>query len=190
MQDINFKKIFLVTMVISLVISALIGIIVFLLGEFGTTETKLLLTTLIIGIYSLTGLCSASLYEKMKFLPFALFGIVISVMGFFITLLTIWNAIGLKNIWKMVIILIILAASSAHISLLLLIDSENVLVNGSLLSTFIAIMFVALMLIIAVLNNFEDTGEFYFRIVGVFAILDVIGTIVTPILNKFYSIKN
>lgn len=67
MQDINFKKILLVTMIIYLVISALIGIIVFLFGEFWDTAIKLLLTTLIIGIYILTGLCSSSLYEKRKF---------------------------------------------------------------------------------------------------------------------------
>jgi hypothetical protein len=45
------------------------------------------------------------------------------------------------------------------------------------------------MFIILVLNEAHDMGEFYFRLLGVFAILDVLGTIVTPILNKVYSIQ-
>ena len=65
-QNFDFKKIFLITMVISLSISALIGIFVFLLGDFGETDFKLLMTTLTIGGYSLTGLCCSVLYEKRK----------------------------------------------------------------------------------------------------------------------------
>lgn len=90
----------------------------------------------------------------------------------------------------MVILFFILAVSTSHISLLLLIHSENKFVSGALLSTIIAIMFVVLILIIGVLNSFKDTGEFYVRLLGVFAILDVLGTIVKPILNKLYVIKS
>jgi hypothetical protein len=191
-QNFNFKKTFLVTMIISLSISALIGIFVFLFGDFGETEFRLLMTTLTIGGYSLTGLCCSVLYEKRKFTPLALSGIMISVIGFIYTVLVIWEAIDLDNdfTWKALIIFIILAASTAHSCLLLLIKSEKSLVNGALSGTIIFISIVALMLIILALNEFDDVGEFYFRLLGVFAILDVLGTIVTPILNKVYSIQH
>lgn len=179
-------------MIISLSISALIGIFVFLLGDFGETEFRLLMTTLTIGGYSLTGLCCSVLYEKRKFTPLALYGMIISIIGFLYTVLVIWEAIDFDNdfTWQALIILIVLAASTAHSCLLLLIKSEKSLVNGALSATIIFISIVALMLIILVLNEFGDVGEFYYRLLGVFAILDVLGTIVTPILNKVYSIQH
>jgi len=189
-QNFNFKKTFLITMIVSLSISALIGIFVFLFGDFGETEFKLLMTTLTIGGYSLTGLCCSVLYEKRKFTSLALSGMVISIIGFLYTVLVIWEAIDLDDSWKALIIFIVLAASTAHACLLLLIKTEKSLVNGALSATIIFISIVALMLIILVLNEFDDVGEFYFRLLGVFAILDVLGTIVTPILNKVYSIQH
>ncbi len=188
-QNFNFKKTFLITMIISLSISALIGIFVFLFGDFGETEARLLLTTLTIGGYSLTGLCCSVLYEKRKFTILALSGMVVSVIGFLFTVLVIWEAIDLDYSWKALIIFIVLATSTAHSCLLLLIKSDKSLVNGSLSATIIFISIVALMLIILVLGEF-DIGEFYFRLLGVFAILDVLGTIVTPILNKVYSLQH
>ncbi len=191
-QNFNFKKTFLSMMIISLSISALIGIFIFLLGDFGETEFRLLMTTLTIGGYSLTGLCCSVLYEKRKFTPLALSGMVVSIIGFLYTVLVIWEAIDFGNYFtlKALIILIVLAASTAHSCLLLLIKSEKSLVNSALSATIIFVSIVALMLIILVLNKFDGVGEFYFRLLGVFAILDVLGTIVTPILNKVYSIQH
>ncbi len=191
-QNFNFKRTFLITMIVSLSISALIGIFIFLFGDFGETEARLLLTTLTIGGYSLTGLCCSVLYEKRKFTPLALSGMIISIIGFLYTVLVIWEAIDLDHdfTWKALIIFIVLAASTAHSCLLLLIKSEKSLVNSALSGTIIFISIVALMLIILVLNEFDNVGEFYFRLLGVFAILDVLGTIVTPILNKVYSIQH
>ena len=190
-QNFNFKKIFLITMIISLSISALIGVFVFLFGDFGETEFRLLMTTLTIGGYSLTGLCCSVLYEKRKLAPLALFGIVISVIGFIYTILLIWEFIDFwdEDSWKALIIFLVLAFSTAHSCLLLLIKSNKSLVNIALSATLIFISIVALMLIIMVLNEF-DLGEFSFRLLGVFAILDVLGTIITPILNKVYSLKH
>lgn len=183
-QKFNFKKIFLVTMIISLSVSALIGIFVFLFGDFKETEFRMLTTTLAIGGYSLTGLCCSALYEKRKFTSLALFGMIISVIGFFYTVLVIWKAIGIEDSWKALIIFVILAFSTAHSSLLLLIKPKKALVYGVLSATVIFILIVALMLIKPVLNEFPGPGEFYYRVLGVFAILDVLGTILVPILNK------
>ena len=67
---VNLRKTFLITMIISLSISALIGIIIFLFGDFGDSEVKILLTTLSIGGFSLTGLCCSVLYEKKNIFNF------------------------------------------------------------------------------------------------------------------------
>lgn len=189
-QNFNFKKVFLITMIISLSISALIGIFLFLFGKFGEIEAKLLITTLTIGFYSLTGLCCSVLYERRKSIPLALSGIMISIIGFLFTILVIWGVINLKNSWKPMTIFIILTISFAHSSLLSLIKSEKRLVNTILLTTIIFIFIVALMLINLVLDEIRmRNGELYYRLLGVFAILDVLGTIIIPILNKVYAIN-
>ena len=84
---------------------------------------------------------------------------------------------------------IILSASIAHSSLLLLITSRKTIVNVSLMLTLLFISIVALMLIILVLSRFDMNFEFYYRLLGVFAILDVLGTIVTPITLKVTSLN-
>ena len=188
-ENTNFKKVFLITMIISFSISALIGIIIFLLGNFGEIEARILFTTLTIGGFSLTALCSSTLYEKHRYVPFSATGMIVAVVGFFITTLAIWEILDLEDIWKVIIISIILSASIAHSSLLLLIKSRKTIVNVLLMLTLLFISIVALMLIILVLSEFDMDFEFYYRLLGVFAILDVLGTIVTPIALKVTSMN-
>ena len=91
--DVNFKKVFLISLIVALSISAFLGIIIFLTGNFGKTELKILLTTLTIGGFSLTGLCCAILLEKKRFPFFAVIGMLFSVFGFLITTSLIWKII-------------------------------------------------------------------------------------------------
>lgn len=186
---IQFKRTFLLTMIVSLSISALIGIIIFLFGDFGETEAKLLMTTLTVGGYSLTGLCCSVLYERRKYNGLAVSGMIISVIAFLYSLLAIWEVIELDNAFtgEALMTLAILAFSTAHASLLLLITSGRPVVNVALAATMLFIALVAGMLIGLVLNGFGAVSEFFYRLLGVFAILDVLGTIVTPILHKVYS---
>ncbi|MDX1331403.1 MAG: hypothetical protein R3252_00115, partial [Robiginitalea sp.] len=82
MVDINYKKYFLRTLIVALVISAVIGIVIFLVGDFGETEIKLLFTTLAIGGFSLTGLSSSTIHNRAELKLFALIGMLISVLAF------------------------------------------------------------------------------------------------------------
>ncbi len=185
----SLKKVFLITMVVSLSISALIGIFVFLVGNFGDTELNILLTLLALGGYSLTSLASSALYERNKSNPLALSGVVISVVGFLYTVLGIWEIFEFNDSRsKFLIILIVLAASIAHASLLLLIKPCNRFVRGTLAATMVFIAIIVALLIVLVFRDF-DVGDFYIRLLGVFAILDALGTFVTPILNKVYSMQ-
>ena len=185
-QQLSIGGLFLVSLIASLSISALIAIFVFLLGDFGDTEIKLLISTLTIGGYSLTGLCGSVLYERRIFTPLALAGIIVSVIGFLVTVGATWEIIDFNDVWKPVAILAILGFSIAHGSLLLLARSDQNLVNRLLAATMAFIVIVALMLIYLVLAE-ADVDELYFRLLGVFAVLDVLGTIVTPILRKISS---
>lgn len=50
-------------------------------------------------------------------------------------------------------------------------------------ATIIFICVVAFMFLILIVGEF-DNDEFFYRLLGVFVILDIVGTTVTPILNR------
>ncbi|MGS2739447.1 hypothetical protein [Sinomicrobium sp. M5D2P17] len=183
MQHVNYKKLFLRLLIAALCISAAIGIFVFLAGDYGDTEIKILLTTLSLVGYSLSALCCSTIYERDSLKNFSFIGMVISGIGFLVTITAIWEFMDTEDIYKTVITFMILATAFGHISLLLLIKPKNDTIKYLLMATVIFVCIVAVMLIYATAIDF-DVEEFYFRLLGVFTILDVLGTIATPIANK------
>lgn len=197
-QKFNFKKSFLMTMIISLTISAFIGIIIFLFGSFGDTEFRILLTTLSLAGFSLAGLCCSLLYEKRKYIKFSMFAIGSIILGFLFSILLIWEFVyffrwGLElTIWaELFLTLLVLSFSFAHMSLILLINVKKKLDKYLLYLTLLFIAIVASMLIYLIFRiGINEPGELFFRLLGVFAILNVLGTIVTPMLNKIYTYED
>jgi len=187
----NIKKIFLIVMVVALSISAFIGIFIFLIGDFGEIEGKILLTTLSLGVFSLTAMSSAILYDKHKLTSFSIIGMIVALLGFLMATSAIWEIVDYSNshFFRMLIISVIISFSIAQSSLLLLINSEDSEFNISLTLTLINISIVSLMLIHLVLIDFEINSSSYYRVLGAFAILDVLGTITTPIISKIKSMK-
>jgi hypothetical protein len=182
----DLKKIFLIGLIVSLSLTALIAIGIFIGGKFGKTEGRVLTSTLAVGIYSLTGLCNSVLLNKQKGAVLALFGIVISLIAFFVNIATIWEMQGLEATWKPCLSLLILSVASGHASLLLATcPSAKPLATVSLYSTMVFIGIVAGMLLYLILqSNFIHMEEGFYRALGVFSVLNVLGTIVTPILKK------
>lgn len=187
-QQFSVRRVFLLLLIISLSASAVIAIAIFLLGSFGTLQLKVLFTTFIIGVFSLTGLCSSALYDRKIFLPLAFSGLACSVVSFILTTFLIWEFIDFSSdVGKLLAISVILSISIAHSSLLFLIIPTNKSVQISQAATIVFIAIVCIMLILLVLFELNTVGEFYFRLLGVFAVLDILGTIITPILRKINS---
>jgi len=191
MQRSSLKKIFLKSVIISLLLSAFTGIIVFLVGDLTDLEIKVLFTLLVIVSYSLTGLSAAALYEKKGASFSAISGIIFSVVGLIYFTLLIWGGSGsdVFDLYKSVLTFIIVPVAFAHSSLLLMITTKNVLIKNIVTATNYVIFILALMLLIPIWNELDNVGDFYFRLIGVFAILDVLGTILIPILKKVYAVE-
>jgi len=179
------RQLLLYFVIFSLSLSALVAIFAFLIGDFGDTETRIVLTTLAIGAFSLSGLCCSGLYDQKKNLPVAFLGLLSSAIALLISLITIWELIDFTDIWRVLSVAIIFAVSTAHSALLLSARPGQKIVQTStrITSAFIAI--VALMLIVVVIWGDNELGDFFYRLLGVFAVLDVLGTVVTPLLRKF-----
>ncbi len=188
-NNIQLKKIFLRILIGSLSASALVGIIIFLLGKFGDIEEKILATTLVIGACSLLGLCNTSIFQKEKVRWLGVTGVALSVTALIYSLALIWVHNDSRVVMRIFASLIIWTVTVSHICLLLLINCADSIVKKVLNAAIVFILTVSVMLSIIVWAD-KITNDFYFRLLGVFAILDVLGTIVTPILNKVQSVKH
>lgn len=182
----NARKLFLLTLIGSLTVTALIAIIIFLSGEFGDTQGKLLFTTLAVGVYSLTGLCCTSLYDKQRYTVPASLGLIASVAGFIIALFTIWGERFTQTDWRLTSTSLIVAVTFAHASLLLLINTAKRITQLVRALTLGCITVVAGLLIYMIFGG-NDELDILLRLVSVFAVLDVLGTILTPLLRKVES---
>ena len=187
MIESDWKKPFLISLIGSLCISAFIGVIIFLIGNFGELEMRILGTTISIGIFSLIGLFFANLCEKNKVLLFSSTGLIFTILGFLINVLFIWDLLDDEIYWKSMLIFIIITLSALHAALIMLLKSNN-LVNTSIMATLLMIGLVAIFLISLVILD-GDVSAFVFRILGAIAILDGLGTIVTPLLKRFTKLE-
>lgn len=174
-------------MLLFLALSAITGVFSVLTLTFGEIQGRILLTTISLGVYSLTGLCGAAILERPKLRGLAAFGIGISILGGAFAVLTNW---GLVGAWEVVLrgrfFFLITAVSIAHVSLLMRIATSQSLVIRARWYTIAAIGVVACLLlgIVAVPESITVSWQ----LLLIFGILDVTGTIGTPILHA--TMKN
>ena len=189
------KKFFLIKLLASLVVSGAIGIIILLIGDFNETQRKMLFTALAVGAFSLTGLASGSRPSSLLLWPIPLLGIVASVAALAVIILRIWDRMDILAFrsltqyadWerKLVITTLVLAVSLAHMSLLAALEPANSMVSYCRGAALLAVAAMGALLIGVVLQGIDVHSEgFYYRLLGVVAILDVLGTASLSILAR------
>lgn len=182
------RRVAIVAIVLSLVVAAALGILALLSREFGETQGKIMLTTLVIAAFSITALCHLAIAARtLRWLGYV--GIVASAAAVVPPLVLIWASPDHvdENPWlKALGVLTTLAVSLAHANLLLLLATRrDTAVRIGLGLTVLAIAAVAVMFWIVILSDGRIPGENedYWRALGVIGILDVLGTIALPVLG-------
>ncbi len=173
-------RIFLWVLIFSLVASGLVGIAVFLFADFNPREMKILFSTLDIGACSLAGLCCATIFET-RYRWFSIFGIAIVIVTMGLLLYTIWWWERLEN-FNLVLTSVIFSATCSHIALTLLTKNPTRLVSWVLGFTVFSIALLGIMLTVMVW--YDNVSELFYRLLGVCGILDVLGTIISPIISR------
>ncbi len=192
------KKDILKLVIISLCISAFMGIIIVLSGEFGELEEKILETSCTIFGLSITGLCCSALYGKERYKSFSILGMITTLFACIWFILEIWDCLdpflffltsNSDFISRMSFTLILLTPSLAHISLILLIKNYNLTIT-SIKNYTILFSIILDIMILNIIWELIDVHEieFYGRLIAVLVILVTLGTIVAPILNKVYKV--
>ena len=167
-------------------LAALMGVAVLLgAGDFGETEFRILLTTLILGCASLVVLC----YAVTDGTPYRLVGAAGAVADLVASVLALgltwgaWDVMGTDSFLKTFGVATVAALTLAQVCLLLGLSGRRPSVMPLLwltvaLATLLGVTVSAMVL---GLGGGEGTARF----VGVVAILDVLGTVVTIALAAF-----
>lgn len=178
--------------IISFSLAAVVGIIALLSGDFGETQGRIVLTTLLLGATSITALCHLAIADRaMRIVGFV--GLVASTVTLVAGLVLIWrdwDSPGFDEWLKVFATAGVIAVSFAHANLLLLLAGRRrAIIRIGLMITLVMIAIVAIMIILPIVSEGDIPGseneEWYWRLFGVVGILDVLGTVVVPVLAIF-----
>jgi hypothetical protein len=160
-------------------IAALLGILALLgPGEFGETQGRVVLTTVVVGLESLAVLCYLALAgHRMAGVGAA--GGVVSLVCAATALWLVWVPWEWQadEPWRLFASTLVLALTLAQASLLIAVADRHHL-RGPLVGTLAVAAVVAAMVIGPILEESFPESEGYWRLLGILAILDVLGTIV------------
>lgn len=180
-KSINPKRTGLQVLIVSVVISAALAIFSLLRGEFSDTDGNILMTALSISAASVLTLSNGIVLEQGRNKPLATLAIIVSVVGFGILILTIWNRFDHEELFQIAISTIFVGTTLTHWSL---VSIARVPARFRLLqlSAFPLSGVLAAFLIGLVwgLEEGSQTGQ----ITGVVGILTVAISIILPVLQR------
>ncbi|MHC4931506.1 MAG: hypothetical protein ACYTGV_04875, partial [Planctomycetota bacterium] len=110
------KRLALRLLIVSVGISAILGIYALLVGDFGELEVRILLTSLSVSGASILSMACGVAWERdrLGFLPRA--GVLLAVASCALTVVGIWAEINEEEFWKCVGSATIVAVALAHSS--------------------------------------------------------------------------
>lgn len=180
-----FRRVAIIVIIVSLSITAVIGILTLVTGSFGPVQEQIMLTILVIGAASVAALCDlAVLGRRVRAVGIA--GLVAAAVALVTVLILIWGGSTSVPLAKTIGLASIAAASIAHASLLLLLSERRR--PAVRIGLWITVALIALLLVLlyaAILSDGQVWSDGYTKLVGTVAILDVLGTIVVPVVSLF-----
>lgn len=181
MGSASLKKTFLYILIGSVALSALLGILAILVGDFGEFELKVLFTSLTISGASLCGLCCGAALDARRARILPIIGIGLALASAVLVTVAIWAEFGSGTYWKTAATATIAAVSCSHLSLLLVARLASRFA-WAMWAAYAAVGVVALILTSLLWGHFNEDP--IFRILGVAAILDGALTVLIPILHR------
>ncbi len=180
----NIKRLFLYLLIGSVAISALIGIVVILIGNFGELETKVLLTTLTVTVTSILGLACGAYLETGRGRLMPVTGIICAVVSAVMWMFIIWAWRDQDDTFvKVLMSATLLAASCSHLSLLSLARLEKRFIWARY-GVHAAVWSLTALLMFMIWSTLWHDKEIVGRIIGVLGIVIASLTVITPIFHK------
>lgn len=167
-------------------LAALLGVIALLSGgEFGETQGRVLLTTLVVGVTSVAVLCYLAV-GGTPYQPVGILGGLSALPPLVTSLLLIWGGVGESSdwAWKTFIIGLLIGGTFAQICLLLGLSSTRRVLAWILWPT-IALAALLAAYVSYLVGAEAGLGDAGLRFIGIVAILDALGTVVAVAMALF-----
>ncbi len=180
------RRVALTVLVVSVGVSALVGIVSLILGDFGAAQVKVLLTSLCVTGASILAMACGAALDKARNRAVPRAGIVLAIVGFALVIVLLWAEEGHENAWKAAATLLIFATSAAHASLLSLARLRHVhawIRIAAVVSNVVLALFLATIL----WGEIDEEGAW--RAIGVLTILLCAFTILVPVVQRFGKTK-
>lgn len=166
-------------------IAALMGIAALLgPGDFGETSVRVLLTTVVVGCASVVTLCCLVVVGR-RFQPVGVLGFLLTVATAALGLVMVWSGSDslVEDLYQTFGVAVTASLTLAQVCLLLGLAGARRSLAPLLWSTVVLALVVASM-VSALITGYEPADGFL-RVLGVVAILDVLGTLVTIAIGVF-----
>ncbi len=175
------KRIALWFLIISVAISAALGIIAILSGNFGDFEARVILTTVTISAASICALAAGALWENRSERTFPGITVALAILAAAVIIIGIWGKISTTDYWKFSATVGVLAITFAQACLISL---ARLAPRFAWIRTLalVAIFFLASLIIVAICT--EVSSEGFFKTMGATAILVAALTIMMPIFHR------
>lgn len=173
------RSLLLKTFIGFLVLTALIGIVALLTGDFGDTQMKTLGTTFTISAASVCAMACAAFIEKRGVAALGWIGIALNLIAGALVIFIIWTQEGDDFLGKLTITFIVSGLGFAHALLLQLprLSAKNDWVQPVAAGT---VGILALLILVALWGEIDANG--YIRVIGVASVMVVLFTLVIPVL--------
>jgi hypothetical protein len=173
------KRLFLYTLIASVVVSGVLGILALLVGSFGWYEERVVLTTLTISLVSLLAMgCEAGLGRPWAWVSWL--GISLAVLDGAVTILGMWAIPDWTRFWKASATLTVWAVVCVHLTLLGL-RKLSARYRWSRSTAIVAVVFLGLLITAAI---FSDGAGPLMTTIGIVAIAAVVNGILVVIFER------
>lgn len=183
----NLKRLFLYLLIASVAVSAVLGIGVLLVGEFGELSVRVLMTTLTVTVTSILGLACGAYYESGRGRALPVAGMAFSVTAALMTLLIIWNILDENQTFiKSSLTMMMLAVSCSLLSLISMARLDRRF-SWSRLAAFVFVTALDALLLYILWFEPQGDSDLVSRTIGVLSILIASITVMTPVFHKLSS---
>jgi hypothetical protein len=179
------KRLFGLVLVVALCASAFLAVGILLFGEFDETQARILVTTALIGFFSLLALPGGVLLDQGRDLPLAWAAIGLAAVSFIVAMNLTWGDAESENLWKVAgsatAITGAFAQTATAMSRRRAVDPPSVVIL--FLLSVASVSLLALLILIAIWESVEDNEGFY-RFLGAVAVINLLLVLLQPVARR------
>lgn len=178
------KRLFALVLLFALCASALLAIGILLLGEFDETQARILVTTALLGFFSLLALPGGVLLDQGRFAALAWTTIGLAAFTFVVAMNLTWGDVESENLWKVAgsATAVTGAVSQAATVTSRLRKADTPGVGVLYLLSLGSVSLLALLILIAIWEEVE--GEGFYRFLGAVAVLNLLLVLLQPVARR------